>query len=286
MASTRKTVLITGCRGIGIGNALAREFHAQGFRVFATARSASQLEDLTALGIEAITLDVTSREQIAAAATEVASRTGGILDILVNNAGKTCTIPALDATDEDIKGVFETNFFSVVYVCQGFAPLVIKAKGTIVQIGSITQMVPLTFGSLYNATKAALHAFTDTLRVELEPFGVNVTEIITGGVKSNIAGDSKRRLPPTSIYMPIEDAYIARQGTSQVGALATAAYAKGVVKQVSKSTPPKWYWRGSFVWPIWVITTFFSRGFMHYIRRNTFGMDKLRGLVSSGKIKV
>lgn len=134
------------CRGVGIGNALAREFHAQGFRVFATARSASQLEDLTALGIEAITLDVTSREQIAAAATEVASLTGGTLDILVNNAGKSCTIPALDATDEDMKGVFETNFFSVVYVCQGFAPLVIKAKGTIVQIGSITQMVPLTFG--------------------------------------------------------------------------------------------------------------------------------------------
>jgi 1-acylglycerone phosphate reductase len=65
-------------------------------------------------------------------------------------------------------------------MCKAFAPLVIASKGTIVQIGSIAAVMPYVFGSAYNASKAALHAYSSTLRVELEPFGVKVITVITG----------------------------------------------------------------------------------------------------------
>ncbi|KIY68360.1 NAD(P)-binding protein [Cylindrobasidium torrendii FP15055 ss-10] len=289
MATTAKTVLITGCIGKGIGNALAREFHAQGFRVFATGLSVPELEDLSTLGIETLALDVTDSEHIATTVDVIAQRTGGTLDILVNNAGIARTIPMLDATEEDIRSVFETNFFAVVYMCKAFAPLLIKAKGNIVQIGSVTQMVPYTFGAMYNASKAALHAFSDTLRVELEPFGVSVTECMTSRVISEITTNSahaERRLPPDSLYLPVEEYYIQRKSDSLQGALDTATYAKQVVNQVTKSTPPKWYWAGNLAWVVWGVTTFFPRSFMYYLMRNSFGMGQLKEMVKSGKIKL
>jgi NAD(P)-dependent dehydrogenase (short-subunit alcohol dehydrogenase family) len=65
-------------------------------------------------------------------------------------------------------------------MCKAFAPLVIAAKGTIVQIGSIAALMPYVFGSAYNASKAALHAYSSTLRVELAPFDVKVITVVTG----------------------------------------------------------------------------------------------------------
>nr|POE77555.1 short-chain dehydrogenase cctt [Quercus suber] len=91
--SPPKTVLITGCSPGGIGHALAREFHSQGLRVFATARNSSSISDLAALGIETLSLEVTSATSISALAAEVSSRTNGALDILVNNAGRNYTVP-------------------------------------------------------------------------------------------------------------------------------------------------------------------------------------------------
>ncbi|KAI9828945.1 MAG: hypothetical protein M1819_006444 [Sarea resinae] len=84
MADTRRTVLITG--GTGIGNSLAREFHSRGLRVIASARSKDSLSDLSALGIETLSLEVDKEESIRNARREVEQLTGGKLDYLVNNA--------------------------------------------------------------------------------------------------------------------------------------------------------------------------------------------------------
>jgi 1-acylglycerone phosphate reductase len=100
------------------------------------------------------------------------------------------TVPAVEVELAEVRQTFETNLFAVITMCQTFLPLLIKAKGTIVQIGSvagvglrsaqlqlqviktnISQIIPYVFGSVYNASKAALHSFSDTLRVELAPFG-------------------------------------------------------------------------------------------------------------------
>jgi 1-acylglycerone phosphate reductase len=113
-------------------------------------------------------------------------------------------------------------------MCQAFAPLVIAAKGTIVQIGSVAGVMPYVFGSAYNSSKAALHAYSNTLRVELAPFGVKVIIIVTGGVKSNIAR-LDRVLKDDSIYMPLATEYIRRTKHSQEVGMPTENYARSVV---------------------------------------------------------
>ncbi|RAO73776.1 uncharacterized protein BHQ10_009788 [Talaromyces amestolkiae] len=215
----RKSVLITGCSPGGIGNSLAREFYRHGLRVFATARDAQHIQDLDAIGIETLSLVVDSEESIKACFEEVSKRldTKG-LDYLVNNAGRNYTVPAMDVNIEEARLTFETNFFSVIRMCQTFLPLLIKSKGTIVQVGSVAGIIPYVFGSVYNASKAALHSWSDTLRIELAPFGVKVTTVITGGVKSRIAR-TDRSLPPNSLYRPIDPEYQRRTKHSQEGAM-------------------------------------------------------------------
>lgn len=245
-----KTVLITGCSS-GIGNALAREFRSRGLRVFATARNADSLSDLSDLGIEALSLEVTSKESIEALKETIDERTEGAgLDLLVNNAGRNYTVPALDVEYEEIQKTFETNVFAVMRICQAFAPLLIKAKGTIVQIGSLAAVIPYVFGSVYNASKGALHSYSDTLRVELAPFDVKVVNVITGGVKSNIARTT-RKLPEGSIYVPVATEYDRRLVHSQEGAMPNEAYARSVVGQVLRSVPRDQIWEGNKSWVVW-----------------------------------
>jgi len=269
-----KTVLITGCSS-GIGNALAREFKSEGLRVFATARKAESLADLAALGIETLSLEVTELSSIEALLQEVKTRTGGSLDILINNAGRNYTVPALHAEIDEIRGTFETNVFAVMRICQLFAPLLINAKGTIVQIGSVAAILPYVFGSVYNSSKAALHGYTNTLRVELAPFDVRVVNVITGGVKSNIARTS-RTLPRDSIYIPIEPAYKERLVHSQTSGIPNEKYAKSVVAQVLNKPRKDTIWEGGMSWVIWTVSTFLPRWVMDWAVTRMFKLNKLR----------
>ena len=112
-------------------------YTAPGFRVFATARAEATIADLTSIGIEAFALDVNKPESITAMKKDIIARTGGKLDYLVNNAGRNYTYPALDIKMDEAYETFETNVFAVMRMCQAFGPLIINAKGTIVQIGSL-----------------------------------------------------------------------------------------------------------------------------------------------------
>ena len=256
-----KSVLITGCSPGGIGHSLAREFRSQGFTVFATARNANSISDLTGNGIETLSLEVTSEESIATLKREISSRTDGKLDILVNNAGRNYTVPALDVELDEVRLTFETNLFAVMMLCQAFAPLLIQSKGTIVQIGSLAGIMPYVFGSVYNASKAALHSYSDTLRVELAPFGVRVVTIVTGGVKSNISR-THRTLPDDSIYLPLAEEYTARQTHSQANSIPNEQYARSVVGQVLGSPSRDTIWEGGKSWLVWSLYTFLPRWVM------------------------
>lgn len=263
-----QTVLITGCSPGGIGHALAREFHRHHLRVFATARQTDTIADLHALGIETLALQVTDETSIAALVAEVSRRTNGTLDFLVNNAGRNYTVPALDVEIDEIRTTFETNVFGVMRLCQSFAPLLIAAAAnaadgpgggaTIVQIGSVAGTMPYVFGSVYNASKAALHSYSDTLRVELAPFGVRVVTVVTGGVKSNIARVD-RKLPTESVYAPIREEYETRVKHSQANGMPNEAYARSVVRQVLGDKRKVTIWEGGKSWLVWFMTTFFPK---------------------------
>ncbi|TQB73164.1 hypothetical protein MPDQ_006081 [Monascus purpureus] len=285
MASEKQTVLITGCSPGGIGHALALEFNTQGkcYHVIATARRLSVIEPLRDLGMSILPVDVNSTESVNDLKKQVTELTGGKLDYLVNNAGRNYTVPALDVDIDEVQQTFETNVVGVIRMCQAFAPLLIEAKGCIVQIGSIAGLIPYVFGSVYNASKAALHHYSSTLRVELAPFGVRVVTIITGGVKSNIARVD-RTLNPNSIYMPIEEEYIRRVKHSQEVGMDTKKYAASVVQQVTRPgilarlfRNRNWVWEGAKSWLVWFGLTFMPKNFFDYIMTRMFHLWKLRG---------
>lgn len=168
------------------------------------------------------------------------------------------TIPALDVDFDEVQQTFEVNLFAVMRICQAFAPLLIRSKGTIVQIGSVAGVIPYVFGSVYNASKAALHAYSDTLRVELAPFGISVVTIVTGGVQSRIARE-ERSLPEGSYYEAIREDYDRRQKHSQEGAMKNEDYARSVAGQVLKGGR-KWVWEGNLSWLVWFLDSFAPRG--------------------------
>lgn len=137
-----KTVLITGCSAGGIGSALAEAFQKRNLRVFATARSLSKMSHLEELpNVTLLALDPTSKPSVQAAFESVEAQTGGALDYLVNNAGQTIIMPTLDFEIETAKDMYDINIWGLLRVTQAFAPLIIAAKGTIVNISSIATCV-------------------------------------------------------------------------------------------------------------------------------------------------
>ena len=194
-----KTVLITGCSKGTLGNALAQAFQKRGFRVIGTTRDRSKATHLDQQGIDVVTLDVCDQESVANCASEVAGLTNGRLDVLVNNAGGLYAMPLSDASLSDSRKLFDLNVWSYLAVTQAFLPLILKSHGTIVNQTSISSVSNVPFNGIYNASKAAAAMLTDTLRLELAPFGVKVVELKTGAVKS---GFYKNRNPGTSTTLP------------------------------------------------------------------------------------
>jgi 1-acylglycerone phosphate reductase len=119
-------------------------------------------------GITLVQLDVTSIDSIRHAKDQVASVLGDEigLDILVNNAGVTATVAALDQDLAEMKQMFETNVFGIMAMVQEFMPLLMLSQdASIVNVGSFVALIPFPFGSSYSATKAAVHSYSDALRL-------------------------------------------------------------------------------------------------------------------------
>jgi 1-acylglycerone phosphate reductase len=147
MEITRKTCLVTGCSGGGVGSALAEAFKDKGYHVFATARSISKIPESlhAAPHVTVLALDVTSSDSIAAAVEIVKTQTGGRLDVLINNAGHGLNMPALDTPVSQARELFEANFFGVLEMVQAFRHMLIKAKGAIVNNSSMGGFQPIPF---------------------------------------------------------------------------------------------------------------------------------------------
>lgn len=156
-----KKALITGCSEGGIGHALALEFSRRGVHVFATARTPSKmasLKDVT--NITVLPMDVTSQVSIDAALTAIATSkfgTEGTLDYLVNNAGGQVVMPVLDLDMEVARQMYEVNFWGMLAVIKTFAPLVIKAEGTIANLSSIGASLYMPYLGEYSYVDDPVH---------------------------------------------------------------------------------------------------------------------------------
>jgi len=136
--NAKGSVLITGCSNGSIGSGLALAFQQRSYQVFATARNIDKMSDLKELpDLKLMQLDVLCPESIHAAVNAVAEKTGGILSVLVNNAGSFHCMPLLDDDIEAAKKTFDTNVWGPLALTKAFAPLLMKGRGTLVNITSI-----------------------------------------------------------------------------------------------------------------------------------------------------
>ncbi|MDD5335252.1 MAG: SDR family NAD(P)-dependent oxidoreductase [Rhodoferax sp.] len=237
--TTRKTILITGCSS-GIGAALAQEFHKRGHRVFASARRIESLAALAAQGLSTLALDVTDDASIAIAVAALQGETGQ-LDLLINNAGYGQFGAVMDAQPEDLRRQFETNVFAPVALSRAALPLLRRSKAAcIANMGSISGIATTPFAGVYCASKAALHALSDAMRMELAPLGVRVVTIQPGGIVSSFGdtGATHVTLPPGSLYTPISRFVLGRAKLSQRGATPVADFAREVADHLLRADPP------------------------------------------------
>jgi NAD(P)-dependent dehydrogenase (short-subunit alcohol dehydrogenase family) len=237
-----QVVLVTGC-STGIGRALVRELKARGHRPFATARRPESLAELVAEGIEALPLDVSDPASIAAAVAAVVERAGRV-DVLFNNAGVNCFGPLAEQSLPELRTLFETNVMGLIAVTQAVFPrMAEQRRGRIVNIGSIVGVLPTPFAAAYCASKAAVHALSESLRMEVKPFGLDVVVVQPGGVESAIAASGSRSLDryasETSRYHRFEDGIRKRAGASQKGAMRAEDFARQLVRQALAAKAPR-----------------------------------------------
>ncbi|KAF1550106.1 Retinol dehydrogenase 16, partial [Eudyptes schlegeli] len=186
---SEKYVLITGCDS-GFGNLLARQLDARGLRVLAaclTETGAAQLRAAASPRLQTVLLDVTSSQSIAAATAWVRERVGdqGLWG-LVNNAGTAVpTAPNEWLTKDDFVKVLDVNLVGLIEVTLSLLPLVRQARGRVVNVASVMGRLA-SFGGAYCISKHGVEAFSDTLRREMRPFGVQVSIIEPGGFRTGM----------------------------------------------------------------------------------------------------
>lgn len=190
-------ILVTGA-GSGLGLAVARRFHRDGWRVLVSDVDAEAAADAgKELGAESLRLDVTSDDDWAAA-RDWCEREWGGLDVLVNNAGVAAGGRFEKISIADWDWIWEINVKGVVRGCRTFTPdFKARRSGHLVNVASLAAIMNLPAMSSYNVTKAAVLSLSETLRLELEPYGVHTTAVCPGFVRTNL--ESRLRSPDPAI---------------------------------------------------------------------------------------
>jgi len=191
-----KSVLITGS-STGIGRASALRLDKEGFQVFAGVRKSSDgdaLKDASSGKLIPVILDVTEPESIAKAVKTVSEITNGELFGLMNNAGVSGGFTVELTPISALRDVFEVNVISVFAVTQAFLPLLRKSKGRVVNTGSVSGLTALPGMSVYAASKHAVEAISESLRVELRPFGISVSVLEPGVIATEIWKKSRAKI--------------------------------------------------------------------------------------------
>jgi NAD(P)-dependent dehydrogenase (short-subunit alcohol dehydrogenase family) len=183
----RQVVLITGASS-GIGLECARYLASRGHRVYGASRRPPSGD----LGFTPLAMDVTSDEQVRAAVERVAHDAGRI-DVLVNNAGFGIAGSVEDTTIEEARAQFETNVFGMLRMCRAVLPIMRRQRaGLVVNVSSIAALVPIPFQGHYSASKAAIEALTEALRMEVRPFGIRVALLEPGDFKTGFTANRVR----------------------------------------------------------------------------------------------
>ncbi|WP_027929182.1 oxidoreductase [Amycolatopsis thermoflava] len=269
-----KVALVTGASS-GIGEATALKLREAGYTVYGAARRVQRMQHLTKQGIRLLAMDVTDDTSMREGVEKIIADTGR-LDVLVNNAGYGSYGAVEDVPLSEAREQFEVNVFGAARLTQLVLPhMRAQRSGTIVNITSMGGRIYTSLGAWYHATKFALEALSDCLRMELKPFGIDVVVIEPGGVKSEWGGIAARKVREVSGTGPY-----APQGNAVADSLSSEAnerrlsspdlIAKTIVKSVRARRPKTRYAVGFGAKPmIFLHNTLPNRTFDAFMRRAT-----------------
>jgi NAD(P)-dependent dehydrogenase (short-subunit alcohol dehydrogenase family) len=243
-----KIALVTGASS-GIGEATAQQLLADGCKVFAAARRLERMQSLAALGATLLPLDLTDDASIIR--TVEAIKTGaGRLNVLVNNAGYGSYGAIEDVPLEEARRQFEVNVFGLARLCQLVLPMMRAQKsGKIVNVTSIGGKIWEPFGAWYHATKFAVEGLSDSLRVEVRSFGIDVIIIEPGAIKTEwggIASEGLLRASGDGPYASYAQRHARLLGTADKSNLASPpdVVAKTIARAVRARRPKTRYATG------------------------------------------
>ncbi|KAJ3208936.1 hypothetical protein HDU67_006474 [Dinochytrium kinnereticum] len=316
----RPVVLITGCSRGGIGYSLMISMASKGCRVFGTVRDVRQITELSntlhhvILGkkgsIEIVPMDVTDSESVRRAVGAVVLRAGKI-DILVNNAGVALSGPLSEMDLDACRILFETNVVGLLGVIQeqifllyyhsiltcipGFflakvVPYMVKRRsGKIINMGSMIAYVSLPWSGVYCASKSAVRAITSSLRMELIPFGIQVSLVCAGTVRTNLIENIHKLLSSypqrrtNTLYGPIRDRRTAMGlddptsiktagiGTSSRNGTDPDVFAEEVANEIMKDVMAPSIMSGKWWWVI-LVFLMFPEGVIEFILAWRYGL--------------
>jgi NAD(P)-dependent dehydrogenase (short-subunit alcohol dehydrogenase family) len=246
MNAQSKVVLVTGASS-GIGKAAARLLAVNGWKVYAGARRQEAMRELAELGVVALELDVTDEGRRRAVVEDILAREGR-LDALVNNAGYGSYGALEEVPDAEARKQFEVNVFGLMALTRLVLPhMRERGQGRIVNVSSIGGRLSIPMGGWYHASKFALEALSDALRLEVEPFGIDVVVIEPGSVLTEWSGIAKESLLAVSgqgVYREqaaglagvLEEA--SRQGGGRFAPVAPEVIAR-VIERALRAAKPK-----------------------------------------------
>ncbi|GBF96193.1 hypothetical protein Rsub_08738 [Raphidocelis subcapitata] len=255
-------VIVTGCSAGGLGHELAASFHAAGARVFACARRAEAMAGLPD-GVSRLVFDVTDEEGCSEAVTRAAGQSGGRIDFLVNSAGIAEPGALTEAPLARLKAAVATNLIAPVCLVQCALPYMAAPSGScrggggvVVNINSIYGRVMSPFHGAYCASKHALRVVSDTLRLELAPYGVAVVDVALGFTATAMLGKGSACMAAGRPRAgPLARAHAAAErGQAALSALASPArgVAGAVVAAVMRpGGPPAELYLGAGAWAAW-----------------------------------
>jgi short-subunit dehydrogenase len=206
----KKVILITGASS-GMGKEFARELLNDGHVVYGAARRVEKMDDIKAIGVKILQMDVTDDASMVRG-VETIIKNEGRIDVLVNNAGFGSYGAIEDVPIADAKYQLDVNVFGAARLIQLVLPQMRKQHfGRIINITSIGGKLAMAFGGWYHASKFALEGLSDSLRNEVEQFGIDVVVIEPGGVKSewsNIANDNLMKISGNTVYKPMAEMFV------------------------------------------------------------------------------
>lgn len=239
--------IVTGASS-GIGKATAQRLAADGFHVLAGVRKQADADKIAATRIEPVILDVTNEDHIASLVRRVArDPKGRRLAVLVNNAGIAVNAPIEVLSLDDWRFQFEVSVFGQIALTRALLPTLLATRGRIVNITSVGGRVAMANFGAYSAAKFAMEAVTDSLRREVEPFGVTVVKITPGAVSTNLTESglsAAAKITQTMTqeqserYDELSRAFVAQaEGFARDGV--TPEHAAGVISKAVAARRPK-----------------------------------------------